>query len=496
MTKSFLQPLDRLAIALMLVLGLIIGLLLSQGDAVTARVRDFSWQGQQVGADDAAFSMTFSRPMDSKSVEENLKIEPPLPGKFSWAGRRMVYTLIAPAPYGINYKLQLQNARDRFAPEGKQKKVMQPFSATFRSRDRVLVYIGVEAEEQGKLILYNLNSQQKKILTPKDLVVLDFKPYPNGQRILFSASQHRGKQPPDIASSQLYSVTTGISDQPETEPDPAGRLDLLLGSKEYQNLKFDLSSDGKTIAVQRVKKDNPADFGLWFFSAIKDSSQEKPQIQRLQTEPTGDFLITPDSQAVAVAQGQGVAILPLQKDGSKPLDFLPQYGMVQAFSKDGSQAVMVKFNTNYTRNLFLVTNQGEQKELLNTTGSILSCQFDVASPTLYCLLTQLLEGEQYQEQPYIAAINLKTGAQRPLVLLPILRDIKMNLSPDGLALIFDQVQTGTNSSNPLRTDDGQDIVSSRLWLLPLFPAAMQQATPVEMKPEELPLPGIQPQWLP
>jgi dipeptidyl aminopeptidase/acylaminoacyl peptidase len=500
MTKSFLQPLDRVAIALVLLLSLLIGLLLSQGDAVTARVRNFSWQGKQVGADDTAFSLTFSRPMNAKSVEENIKIEPPLPGKFSWAGRRMVYTLVAPAPYGMNYKMQLQNARDKFAPEGKKKKVMQPYMGNFRSRDRILAYIGVEGDEQGKLITYNFNSGQKKILTPKDLVVIDFEPYPNGERILFSATQHAGSQPPDITTSQLYSVTTGIPSQPEKEAEPAGKVDLLLDSKDYQNLKFDLSADGKTIAVQRVKKDNPADFGLWFFNSFKDSSQEKPKLQRLQTQPSGDFLITPDSQAVAAAQGQGVAILPLQQGKSKPLDFLPQYGMVQAFSKDGAQAVMVKFNTNYTRNLFLVTNQGAQKELLNTTGSILNCQFDPASPTLYCLLTQLLEGEQYQEQPYIAAINLKTGEQKPLVLLPMGRDINMSLSPDGLALLFDQIQTGANpqtsAPSPLRTDDGQDIVSSRLWLLPLFPAAMQQGTPVQLKPEELPLGGVQPRWLP
>jgi hypothetical protein len=46
--------------------------------------------------------------------------------------------------------------------------------------------------------------------------------------------------------------------------------------------------------------------------------------------------------------------------------------MVLSFARDGSAAAMVKFNTDYTRSLFLVTNQGLQKELLRTTGSILS----------------------------------------------------------------------------------------------------------------------------
>ncbi len=44
--------------------------------------------------------LTFDRPMDHASVEKNLVIDPPLPGKLSWAGRRLAYTLTSPIPYG------------------------------------------------------------------------------------------------------------------------------------------------------------------------------------------------------------------------------------------------------------------------------------------------------------------------------------------------------------------------------------------------------------
>jgi hypothetical protein len=220
----------------------------------------------------------------------------------------------------------------------------------------------------------------------------------------------------------------------------------------------------------------------------------------LQSQPGGDFTITPDSKAVAVAQGQGAAILPLQGDASKPLDFLPQFGLVQAFSKDGSQAAMVKFNTDYTRDLFLVTNQGVQKQLVKTTGSIINCQFDTASPTLYCLLTQLISKEQYIEQPYVVAIDLKTAQQKPLLLLPPeQRNVQMSLSPDGLGLLFDQVVPQTNPSttlptNTLKTDDGDAIATSSLWLMPLLPIA--DTATVEIRPEQLPLAGFRPRWLP
>lgn len=493
--KDYLQPLDRVAIACMLLLSLLIGLFILQGDVVAARVRDFTWQNQQIGAEDVSFTLTFSRPMNTKSVEDNLKIEPPLAGKISWAGRRMVYTLLTPAPYGTNYKVQLQRAKDKFAEPEDQERVIQPFEGQFRTRDRVILYIGTDPENKGRLVLYNLTEEQKTVLTPKELIVMDFKPFPNGEKILFSA---RASNNQDLLSAKIYSVTTGVAAKSGTKTPAPGLIELVLDNKDYQNLKFDLSADGQTIVVQRGNRNNPSDFGLWFMPANLAPGQ-KLQPQRLQSQPGGDFIITPDSQAVAVAQGQGAAILPLQEDATKPLDFLPQFGLVQAFSKDGSQAAMVKFNTDFTKDLFLVTNQGTQKALLKTKGSILSCQFDPASPTLYCLLTQLVSQEQYIEQPYLVAIDLKTQQQKPLLVLPVeQRNVQMSLAPDGLALLFDQVVPEANpttaSANNLKTDNGEAIATSSLWLMPLLPISDTGITTI--KPEKLPLIGFHPRWLP
>ena len=499
MNKSYklIQPLDGIAIAVMLLLSVLIGLIIWKGDVVKPMVRTFTWENQQIGAEDLSFSLTFSRPMDSKSIEENLKIDPPLAGKTSWAGRRMVYTLLTPAPYGTKYQVKLEKGQDKYSQAEGKNRVMQPFTGSFSTRNRVILYIGANPEIQGQLVLYNLTQERKKVLTPKDLIVMDFEPFPNGEKILFSA---RSAKNPDLLSAQLYTVTTGISSQIGTEIAAAGKVDLILDNKEYQNLKFDLSADGKIIVIQRGKRDNPGDFALWYLSTSNDNSAEKPTPKRLQGQPGGDFLITPDSKAVAVSQGQGTAIVSLDGDSNKPLDFLPQFGLVQAFSKDGSQAAMVKFNTDYTRDLFLVTNQGVQKQLLKTTGSILSCQFDPASPSLYCLVTQLISKEQYIEQPYLVSIDLKTGKQKPLLILPpAQRNVQTSLAPDGLGFLFDQVVPIANNTTPLpantlKTDDGEPIASSSLWLMPMLPIA--DNTNIDIKPEQLPLMGFHPHWLP
>ena len=188
--KKFVQPLDRVSLILIIILTVLIGLVILKGDAVKPSVRYFSWENEKIGADDISFSLTFSRPMDIESVENNLEIEPPLAGKISWAGRRMAYTLLTPAPYGEEYKVKLEGAKDKFAVAQRTKKVIQPFTGNFVSRDRVILYLGTEKNERGKIILYNLSEKdkkkQEKILTPKDLVVLDFEPFPEGDKILYS----------------------------------------------------------------------------------------------------------------------------------------------------------------------------------------------------------------------------------------------------------------------------------------------------------------------
>lgn len=500
---KLLQPLDRTALVLILVLGLAIALLILKGDRTAPHVRDFSWQNAHIGAEDTAFLLTFSRPMDRASVEENLRLEPPLPGKFSWSGRRMAYTLEKPAPYGTQFEVQLQGARDRFDTSDDERTAIEPFLGQFQTRDRAFVYLGVEGEQEGRLVMYNLTQQQEQVLTPENLVVMDFEPYPEGDRILFSATDRTAQQ--GSLDQRIYTVTTGIqvrspdslqaqdTDSTATEPQPAGVIQQLLDSQDYQNLKFDLSPDGQTVIVQRVNRENPgADFGLWI---LRPDAAPRP----LETEPGGDFLIAPDSSSVAIAQGQGMAILPLD-DQADPLDFLPQFGTVLSFSRDGTAAAMVRFNVepqNPTRSLFLVTNQGTEQELFRTDGSILAAEFAPNRQVIYCLMTELLPTEAYLEQPYLIAVDLETQKRTNLLLLPIQRDIQMSLAPDGLGILFDQVVSETEEEdNPgvLRSQEGKAIASSKLWFLPVVLAADGTPAPVEAQP--LPLAGLRPHWLP
>ncbi|WP_319421825.1 hypothetical protein [Pleurocapsa sp. FMAR1] len=487
--NKLLQPIDRLAIALVILLALIIGLLVWVGNVCDdtcifyagARVNGFNWENKTIGSEDRAFILNFNRPLDRTSVEQNLTISPALPGKISWSGLRLAYTLKSPAPYGENYQVSLAEATERFSNQEKVGNKIRPFAAKFRSRDRASAYIGTQGIEKGKLVLFNWTQQKKTILTPNDLTVFDFEPYPQGDRLLFSAADNKlGIK--GILNLQLYTVTTGLnSEVNNNNPQPK----LILDNQKYQNNQFDLAEDGKKILVQRLNRNNPNNSGLWMITA-----DQPPQL--ITDAQIGDFLIAPDSQTVAVAQGEGIALLPLETN-AKPLDFIPKFGQVLDFTADGTGAAMINYNTDnaklsYTRSLFYVNTQGIQKELLNTEGSIQSCQFDPTATYLYCWLTELIKGKEYIEKPYIAEINLKTGKARTLISLAEYQDSQLSVAPDGLGILFERSPNSTSSATDSSTTSGQSI-----WLLI---RASQKSNSADFNAEQLPFVGFRPQWLP
>ena len=497
-----MQPLDKAASVVMGVVALLIAAMLLLGSQALPAVREFSWQNKAVSADDVAFLLTFTQPVDPQSVEQNLQIEPMLAGKFSWAGRKMAYTLKEPAPYGETYKISLPEATALSGQEG-----FEPFEREFYTRDRLFAYIGAEGEERGRLVLFNLTRKERTLLTPDDQMVLDFQPYPGRDLILYSAVSDAEIEE-GVSQPQLYNVSTGIEPDEGKQPwqfwkpgtVPAGAIQLVLDNQDYQNLKFDLSPNGDVIVVQRVKKDDPSNFGPWVL--IKG---EQPR--KLKTEPGGDFTIAPDSLSLLLQQGQGTAVIALRPDLSAAeagelLDFLPDYGLTLDLASDGSAAALVNFNQNdpekrFTQSLFWVSNRGEEKALLQTDGAILSAQFNESNEILYCLVNKLLpDEEEYRVAPYLTAVNVKTGKAQTLLEMPPQPETNVSASPDGLAILFDEDLSGDPQAASM--DKDFEGATHRLWLLPLFSTLDERLSgePVPLSPTALEISGRHPVWLP
>ena len=491
--KLFSQPLDRYAIGLVAVLSVAIAILLWVGDRTAPQVKDFSWQGQKIDATNISFALTFSRPMDRDSVEQNLKFEPPLAGKISWSSRRMSYTPLAPASYGKSYTVKLENAYDRFASESGEKQAIEPFTGSFTTPNPYFAYIGLQGEDKGRLVLYNVLQKEKRVLTPANLTVLDFRIYPDRQKILFGAIETAGQS---LLDQKLYTVTTGIDREDRLTSNPP-EIKPILGSDDYQNFKFDLSPDGKNILVQRLSRQQVGRYGLWLI-------KENKPARALDNQPGGDFMFTPDSASVAIAQGEGVAILPLEPQAS-PLDFLPRFGTVLNFGRSGTKAATIKFNKDYTRSLYLVNNQGLQKELTKINGSILGAQFDPQEKTIYCLLTDVEQDTAkniFREKPYLAAIDLESTQLRRLLELPPQREVQFNIAPDGQSILLNSAIPSSNETSnapPILEDSAQASRNSRTPQVPtqliMLPINNNQGSS-PLQPEVLPMFGTVPRWLP
>jgi hypothetical protein len=459
----------------MAVLLLIALLLLGLGDRSRPRVQHFSWQKRDFGAANRALIFTFNRPMDRASVERGFELQPELPGKFSWAGRRMAYTLDMPLPYGTQYQVKLQNAASKLGDN----RLLPLFRQTFRTPDRVLAYVGSQRAEAGRLVLHNLTQRRHTILTPANLQVLDFQPFPQGDRLAFSAVPR--KPATDFLQANLYTVTTGLSQvSPQgwgARRESAGQIKQLLDSREYQNLRFEVAPGGQRILVQRSSRLNPAaDYGLW--SVGLDGRNE-----RLPIQPGGDFRITPDGRSLVLAQGQGLSVLSLDGNSTPP-QFLPRYGQVLGFSPDGTQAILVSFHADFTQSLDVVPSQGNPRQLWRNVGTIRSASFDPSGQAVYAVIGQRPSKTSDQEILGIVQFNLRqpNSPPEPLLLLPGQREISVSLAPDGLGLLFDQPDAARNNSH--------------LWLLPVVPPGLQRPNQPLPQPQALPLNGTQPKWIP
>ncbi len=495
--KWLSQPIDRYAIGLALLLSVAIAMLLWIGDRTAPQVREFSWQGQKVSASETSFSLSFNRPMNRESVEQNLRFEPPLAGKISWSSRRMSYTPLAPATYGKSYTVKLENALDRFASESGKKAAIDPFTGNFTTPSLRFAYIGSQEEEKGRLVLYDLLSKEKKVLTPANQIVLDFRIYPDRQKILFGAIESAGQS---LLDQKIYTVNTSIDREDRLSANPP-ELKLILDSNDYQNFKFDLSPDGNNVLVQRLSRKQVGRYGLWL---IKGTEPAKA----LENQPGGDFMFTPDSASVAIAQGEGVAILPLEPQ-AVPLDFLPRFGTVLSFGRSGTQAATIKFNKDYTRSLYLVNNQGLQKELTKINGSILGAQFDPQEKTLYCLLTDVEQDTAkniFREKPYLAAIDLESAQLRRILELPSQREIQFKISPDGQSILLNSAIPSSNesSNSPNIIEDSAkasrnprtpQVPTQLIMLSTNSPQNNNQSSNLP-QPEVLPIFGTVPRWLP
>ncbi|MEA5469804.1 hypothetical protein [Spirulina sp. 06S082] len=486
LAKKGLLPIDIAVISAIGLFSILIGAVVVIGDRSIPRATEFSWQDRQIGVQDDTFTLTFNRPMNWKTIEDALEIEPPLPGKLSWKGQILAYTLTDLPMYGTTYQIALEGAQEQPQATNREAKTLKPLKMELKTRDRAFAYLGAEKEEQGRLILYNETQAKRIPLTPPDLVVTNFQPYPDGDRLLFSAYDRQSAT--TNAPQQLYSVTTGLNYQPDSEILPYGRVQRILGGENYQNLQFDLAQNAAIAVVQRINRQNPSDSGLWI---VPENGNPRPLGIQGRT-----FKISPDGRSLAVAENQGISLVPLTSDAGT-WNFFPGYDRVIAFaSGQRRQIIALKSNQDLTRSLFVIGDRGQEREILNTTGAILDCQFEPREEQLlYCLRTEPLDPNSTAEKPILSIINIITGTEAPLLALTNDPEVRMSMSPDGRSLLFDQITLDDRNLSTLPQARENFRTMGNIWSLDLPDFISGDRNELLQRPQKI-TPGLDPQWIP
>ncbi|QUS61491.1 hypothetical protein IQE94_05110 [Synechocystis sp. PCC 7339] len=474
---------DRTVGAIAIILIGLIAVVLLRGNQSPLSVTQYSWRNTNIGAQTQALTMAFNHPVEPGKIEAGLTINPPLAGKTVWQGRRWFYSLTEIPRYGTNYQLSLP------LPSMVRGQGKRDFTSVITSRARALVYIGVGGEERGRLILYNITNPQqpqKIILTPKDLTVRQFQIYPQGDRLVFTATDPTRRS----GQQNIFTVTTGINNLNTQTKVLPGKLERLWESQDYDNQRIALAINGSMLVIARQNVQNPADAGLWIAPKGVDPRPLGIKADQFIVGPNGDFL--------AVTQEGGVGLIPLTPNAGAP-QFLEAIEQALDFSPNGKELLLTQQNPDFSHSLVIYDLQDRtQREILRGPYPLLSCRFDPRSqPRAYCLQADFIqrEGEPVQPEPYLAVINLANGQVRPLLALPNYPEVDLTIAPDGLGLMFDQVATGPSmGSHDLLTNSQRSIVDGRVWLLPL-PGDLAMETDADPDPQELTA-GFAPRWMP
>lgn len=487
---ALLGSFDRIVGVIAMLLALVIMLLLWRSNAVGLRVVEYSWQGAQIGATDRILSFRLNQPLTPEQGAPSLKIDPPLTGQLSGQGRHWFYTLSEFPRYGTTYQVTLESS-----PTASRAPQLNTLVTLLNTHNRALVYIGIGPEEQGRLILLDMTNPQtpqKLILTPKDLRVREFQIYPQGDRILFTAYDPNQRHP----ALQLFTVTTGIRYQAKGPSAQPGKIDRLLEGDNYDNFSLTLARNGQMLVWQRTNRDNSADAGLWAWPL-----GESPRPLGLRAE---HFILSETGSWLALAQDGGVSLISLVP-GLGSNQFFEGYGHPLAFLRDKNDLLLSQPQAGNRHQLVLLPFSANPEPpsafaqvLAETEYPLLDCQFEPRqSEILYCLKQDFVQRRdgQLQEEPFLAVVNQRSQSIRPLLSLPNYPDVSMNVAPDGLALLFDQVATMTpTKSSELLTPSGQAISDGRVWLLAL-PDDLRTDLSSELLPQELAV-GFSPQWMP
>ena len=308
--------------------------------------------------------------MDRASVEKNFSLTPEVEGKFSWIGRKMAYSFTEGLQGGESLEVSLKGVKDA---QGVLMK--KPYFKNYQTAYQNLYFIGAEGVQKEKLVQFDFKLKNTKILSPKGLIIKDFKIHPN-QKLIYLLGIKEGS---DQARDNLYQLDL------ETK-----KLDKILDGEKEFIFSFDLSPDGKILLVRKGQVNTFSESSLidpgslWIFKPENGKWTEFWNKEIYGSE----FFFSPDSNYIVGRLITGdITILPV-KENLDQVVYLENYAGSYNLSPDGSKLVFVDFTDPFSpHDLLLRENDGNTKILGKGIGQIQFPIFDRKGDNVYFLLS-------------------------------------------------------------------------------------------------------------
>jgi len=348
----------------LVIFTLLVILILAMGDRTYPKVSDINLSESEIPVSANQIVLSFNREVDRQSVEENFSIQPEIPGRFSWIGKKMAYTFDQQLDYNQPFSLSIKEAVDIKGD------LVADFNFSTQVESKVIFYLETD-EQNSRLVEYNLNTQEKQYLTPEDLIVLDYKYAPKSKVVYFFATQKADLDETSFITDlkQLYSLNL-----------KSQRLRVLADSKNYVNFEFDISPDEKKIALTRSEiHSNHTLTPRKLYLSKTSRTRFRPFWNK--NIANAEIIFAPSSDAILGFNSDiGYLLVPIEPKLEKVVEFgwlehLKSYG----FSNSGNQLVFSTSNsiegeTNFIT-LFSRGNQRQQYYFNNNTDFIEQIQF-------------------------------------------------------------------------------------------------------------------------
>jgi Tol biopolymer transport system component len=274
--------------------------------------------GEQISIHEK-IGVTFNQPMNPASVEAHFSIDPYVEGEFAWDRNTLWLIPVEKLDPGQTYHASI--APGAQAENGRKLRQPIEWQVTVREVDLLYLVLGTQG---GDLWRYDFATGQTYAITETDQAVIDFKPSPTGDRIVYAQHNPQG-------GVDLWSVERD-GDNPE----------MLLDCAKDQCSQPAWSVDARWIAFTRETWDEQAERYLparvW---TVNTQTGVSAPFYRQEEAYGHSPSFSPDGKRLATYDSLQNAIRILELETSQESAIPTMYPGVGSWSPDGQEMIFI-----------------------------------------------------------------------------------------------------------------------------------------------------------